>query len=142
MHSDLKPSNILVNRNCDLKVCLYSPLQPLAAPCVRSVTPPCTCNLKVCDFGLSRACAGPISKLKEENSQTDDNPLPGLLKRLPWRATARRLSLQRGWRWVRAAPGSEGAWALRRAMGLLRCCGAAVLRCRVTCRASPSPTGL
>ena len=42
VHRDLKPSNILVNRNCDLRIC---------------------------DFGLSRVCSGPLARMDEDNLQ-------------------------------------------------------------------------
>ena len=48
-------------------------MQPLAAPWTRArrLTPPYHCDRKVCDFGLSRVCAGPPSKLEEDHAQTN-----------------------------------------------------------------------
>ena len=54
LHRDLKPSNLLLNANCDLKVCCLLNLTRPGEILIRSRFP-----LKLCDFGLARSARPP-----------------------------------------------------------------------------------
>lgn len=48
IHRDLKPSNLLLNANCDLKVCTQSSVSDVERQHAHA-------GQKVCDFGLARS---------------------------------------------------------------------------------------